>query len=223
MIFANIGNIRYEMLSQANLEGTIRCVSRAFTRNEPMSRHLGISYKEFLYFARHCYPVLIEQELSLVAVDTTRNEVIGARISEDFYLAGGGDIPGLSNKFLPLFAMLEKLSNYYGNHRGIVKGRYVHMFMVAVDEAYTKQGIAPTMYRIFIRHALERGFTHAVTEPTGLISQHILRNKFGFRVVHEIPYQEFEYEGRLVFQNLKGHKSAMLMEKALHEIEIGRL
>lgn len=211
--------IRYEMLSEHNLFGAVRCVSEAFTSNEPMSRHLGITVSDFATFAQAYYSELIDEGLSLVAVDEQQNRVIGVRMSED-YCKQDEDIyiVGLSPRFFPLFALLESLSMEFKKIRRVEPGKYAHMFMVAVAQGYNGRGIAPNMYRLFLKLVMEKGFTHAVTEPTGVISQHILINKFGFRELFRINYRDFEFEGTYPFSDLKGHECAMLLEKELAEL-----
>lgn len=55
----------------------------------------------------------------------------------------------------------------------------------------------------------------AVAEATGVISQHILRNKFGFVDRFEIPYKTFTNQGRRVFESIKEHNGIILMDKTL--------
>lgn len=212
-------NIRVELLSDKTLEGAIHCVSRAFIKNEPMAAHLNITMDEFLVFANAFYPSLIEPQLSFVAVDEGNGQVVGIRVSEDYHQEEEPpEIPGLSPKFYPLFTLLDQLGETFKGMRQVKPGQYVHMFMVAVDDGYQRRGVAPKMNSAFFKHVKARGFTHAVTEPTGLISQHILRNKFGFSVLHELAYADFEFDGEKPFADLEGHPSAMLMEKDLSEI-----
>ena len=59
-----------------------------------------------------------------------------------------------------------------------------------------------------------RCLTNAVTEATGIISQHIFR-KCGFVDQHEIVYKDFIYEGGKPFESIEGHPSAIFMDKAL--------
>ncbi|MDJ0842560.1 MAG: hypothetical protein QNK37_39035 [Acidobacteriota bacterium] len=217
-----IDGIRYEQLKQDNLQGAITCVSHSFIQNEPMAAHLGITIDEFLHFAGAFYPTLIEPGLSFVAVDEEIDQVVGVRISEDFYdeLEESPEIPGLSPKFFPLFTLLEELGAEYKKTHNWQHGKYIHMFMIAVEDGYQGRGIAPNMNKMFFRHVKGLGFTHAITEPTGLISQHILKNKFGFKVLHEIKYADFVFDGEKPFADLLEHPSAMLMEKDLSEIEV---
>ncbi len=212
--------IRYEMLSEANLDGAVRCVSATFTAEEPMARHLGITLADFEVFARAYYRQLMPQHLSLVAVDEERNQVIGVRVSEDYAKMDEGlVIEGLTPKFNPLFALLDQLGDFFRAQREVTPGKYAHMSMVAVADGYTRRGIAPSMYRYFLEIVQGRGFSYAVTEPTGVISQHILLNKFGFQELHRIDYRDFSFDGDYPFSGLRGHQCAMLLEKRLAEVD----
>jgi len=217
----NKDGVRYEMLSEQNLFGAVRCVSHAFTSNEPMSRHLGITPEDFIVFASAYYRELIDEKLSLVAIDERSSQVIGVRISED-YCKQDEDffVDGLSPRFTPLFALLGELSDYFKNNHQVSPGTYAHLFMVAVADGFTRRGIAPNMYKLFLDIAMKRGYTYAVTEPTGLISQHVLLKKFGFRELHRINYHDFEFEGTYPFATIKDHTCAMLLEKKLTELEL---
>ncbi len=209
------GGIEYGLMDDSVLEGAIQCVSEVFVAREPMSVHLGITAEEFLVFARAYYPVVMAEELSFVARDAGTGEVVGVRISEDYFQEEIPDIEGLSPKFFPLFTLLETLGKRAYDLREIKPNKYVHLFMIAVKESYANRGIAPTMNKIFFTHVKNRGFTYALTEPTGEISQHILLNKFGFEKLDEIAYDDFEFDGGKPFQGLKGHRCAMLLEKEL--------
>jgi len=211
--------IRYQMLDEETLDGAIQCASRVFCAREPLAHHLNITQEEFLIFAKAFYPSLIEQQLSFVAVDETTNQVIGIRVSEDCYdEEPAPEIEGLSPKFQPLFSLLGELSRHFTKIRKVVPGKYVHMFMVAVEDGYEGRGIAPNMNQMFFSHLKKTSYAHAVTEPTGEISQHILRDKFGFKVLHEIKYGDFVFEGTRPFADLQKHTSAILMEKDLSEL-----
>lgn len=210
--------IDYGPLDHSTLAGAIDCVSEVFTEAEPMSRFLGISREEFLVFANAVYPAMAEQGLSFVARDSQTGKIVGIRISEDYACSDMEEIPGLSPKFFPLFSILHQISEHFRQIREIPPGKYIHLFMVAVNSNYAGRGIAPTMNAIFFDYVRSLGFTHAVTEPTGAISQHILMNKFGFQLLHQIRYRDFEYEGRRVFANIQGHEGVMLLEKDLTDL-----
>jgi len=217
-----VDGIRYELINEHNLESAIECVSHTFIQNEPLAAHLEITVDEFLVFARAFYPSLIEPGISFAAVDVAKDKVVGVRVSEDLYqeLEEPPEIPGLSPKFHPLFDLLDKLGHLFADKAHIRAGQYVHMFMIAVEPGYQGKGIAPNMNKVFFRHVIDKGFTHAITEPTGLISQHILANKFGFETLAEITYADYTFEGTKPFADLEEHPSAKLMVKKLSDIKL---
>jgi len=213
--------IEYGPLDCTTLEGAIQCISDVFVKNEPMTQALGITISEFQHFARAAYPPLAEAGLSFVARDGKTGQVIGCRISEDLYQPEEPPpIPDLCPKFFPLFAALEELGRHFFEIREVTPRKYIHLFMIAVREEYGGRGVAPTMNRIFFKHVKDLGFTHAVTEPTGAISQHILVNKFGFKVLRKLSYQDFHFEGEPIFKDIQGHDGIMLLEKDLSEIQV---
>ena len=220
-VWRTMGGIDYGPLDATTLEGAINCISRAFVENEPMTRHLGITMDEFLHFAKATYPDFARQDLSFVARDQRTGEVVGVRVSEDYARpAPTPKIAGLSPKFSPLFALLQSLTDQFEAERRVKPGQYAHLFMVAVRKSHTNRGIAPMMNEIFLKHVIRKGFTHAVTEPTGRISQHILINKFGFKPLHRVDYKDFIFEGEHVFRGMQEHECAMLLEKKLTDIAL---
>lgn len=209
------GGFVYELLGQQNLQGAIDCVSQVFTQSEPLAHHLGITYDEFTKFAGAYYPKIAEDGLSLVAKDEASGRIIGVRVSEDFIQEGEPPELDISPKFFAIFSLLDQLGEYFKEIRQIQPGQYAHMFMVAVDERFTNQGIAPAMNRLFFEHVRGMGFTHLVTEPTGQISQHVLKNKFGFNELHRIYYRDYEFDGTKIFADIQDHEFASLMEREI--------
>ena len=215
-----IDGIRYELLSEPTLAGAIDCVSQVFPSHEPLAHHLGITEGEFRQFAGMFYPNLVADGLSWVALDEKSGRVVGVRISEDYEVSRTPSFDTLNPKFKPIFSLLSDLGSGFQKNQSDLNARYVHMFMVAVRDEFLERGIAPTMNRCFFRNVHQRGYTHAVTEPTGSISQHILRDKFGFKVLHQIPYRQWTYKGNPVFSGLREHSHAMLMEREITELAI---
>lgn len=209
-------DVVFEVVGQDNWQDAAELVARVFARDEPLVRFLGITEQEMLQFTLQYYPKIATEGLSIIARDVASRAVVGARISEDLAIEPPDDlITELSPKFDPLFACLEQVGAAYFDQYRPQPGECAHMFMVAVADGYTNMGIAPRMNRLFFDLARERGFRRLVTEPTGNISQHVLRDKMGFNVLARLAYRDFEFDGRKVFAGIEGHEYAMLMEKRL--------
>ncbi len=58
-------------------------------------------------------------------------------------------------------------------------------------------------------------FSCVIAEATGSVSQHILRDKLGFKEKFAIEYESFTYKGENVFKNIEGAHSCILVEKQL--------
>lgn len=108
--------------------------------------------------------------------------------------------------------MLGSLDKQYQGGRKIATGEYLHLFMIAVDEAFTGRGIAQRMVEACLANGRRRGYTHAVTEATGVVSQHVFR-KLGFVERVRVSYQDYRYEGRAVFERIREHEGAVLMDR----------
>lgn len=120
----------------------------------------------------------------------------------------------ISHKFLPIFALLETLDERYRTGRSILQGQYLHLFMLGVDQEFTGRGIAQRLVSTCLSHGLRKGYTHAVTEATGVISQGVFR-KLGFEERERASYQDFKHEGQAVFRSIRGHEATLLMDRQL--------
>lgn len=212
--------IRYEFLTRQRCIDAALCVSEVFANNEPLAHHLGVTMDEMFSFTSRYYPLIVKDELSVVAIDEATNECVGARVTEDYVQPEPPPdlFDRISPRLVPVFSFLDHLSEKFKRSHNPKRGHYIHMFMVAVKKPYTNRGIAPRMNLLAFQRALDCGYTHAVTEPTGCISQHILRDKFGFSVIHEESYETFEINGTRVFSGMTHHKSGMLMVKDIRGI-----
>ena len=94
-------------------------------------------------------------------------------------------------------------------------GEYLHLFMIAVNHRHKGRKVAENLTRTCLENGIRKGYHTALTEATGVISQHIFGNKIGFVGRLEIPYKTFVYQGRRVFESIEGHTGTILMDKTL--------
>jgi hypothetical protein len=59
----------------------------------------------------------------------------------------------------------------------------LHLFMIAVDHRHKGRKVAHNLVRACLQNGARKGYHTAVTEATGVISQHIFRSGFGFPVL----------------------------------------
>ena len=206
--------ITLEVLGPQHINGATACIASTFAAGEPMSQHLGITQDEFIQFARLFIEKTAREGLSVVALDEEQR-VIGATIAEDYVTEPPAGLEAISEKFTPVFALLESLGERYVASQGVTSGTHYHIFMCGVYQQYANRRLAQKLNRFAQDMARERGFKAAVCEATGRISQFVSVNQLGFDYVDEINYQDFLLDGEAVFAGITSVDSCILYERRL--------
>jgi len=205
--------IEYRVFQPSDTDAVAGLLSKAFSKSEPPAVAMGLTEPELEQFVRLLCPKAAEERLTIVAA-VEGSQIAGVMLSEDF--AALPDFPpgSCSEKFLPIFSMLEGLDQQYRRDREIVPGRYLHLFMLAVDQRFAGQGLAQRMIDACLENGRRKGFRYAVTEATGVVSQHVF-SKLGFKERFRISYPDYSFEGQAVFSSIRGHQGTFLMDFAL--------
>ena len=206
--------ITIELLQKKYLEQTISLLVDVFTSSEPLTTAIGITADEFYSFAEIICKRAIINNLSHIAINTETSEVLGAVISEDWATQLSEDAGNFHQKFDIMFALVKDLHEQYETTRKVVRGKLLHIFLLAVKEQYRNKGIARNLLAENIERARQENFSGAVIEVTGQISQYLARYH-GFEERGSIDYQTYQYKGRKVFEGIKDHQRCILMEKVL--------
>lgn len=203
------------------MEQTVDCMVDTF-RDEPMTKALGITKDEFKYLAGIYAKKAAKERLSIVAKDDDDGSVIGFCISEDLISGPPEGIDGTDEKFRPIMDLLSSLDENYNESKpyDMENGDTFHLFMAGVREPYRGTNVASTLIDRSLGLANSRGFSYAVAEATGPVSQHILRDKFGFAEKFSVDYDQFVYGGARVFESIREPRSCILMEKRLKKSSI---
>ena len=208
--------ITYELLKEKYLEQTINCLVDAFTSAEPMARAIKITPREFYPFAEIICKKAVRDGLSHIAKDSTTSQIIGAIISEDLSTElSEENFKNFSEKFGAVFQLLRELHEQYEIKKKLVTGKLFHIFLLGVkkqDRKYRSGKIAVNLIEKNLNLANQKGFSGAIAECTGNISQNFAR-KWGGEHRCSIDYQTYEYKGIKVFKGIKEHRSCILMEK----------
>jgi GNAT superfamily N-acetyltransferase len=161
-----------------------------------------------------CRQILMPKELTVLARDQATGQVIGALITDDLASTPPEAFEHLGEKFGPILALLDALDAQYKQGINPRVGEYLHLFMIAVMHQRTSKKVAQNLIRACLENGLRKGYKTAVTEATGVISQHVFR-RCGFVDRLEIPYKTFTYQGSRVFASIEGHTGTILMDKVL--------
>ena len=86
--------------------------------------------------------------------------------------------------------------------------------IAAVDERYSRQGLASKLMELALEIAKEAGagviWTEALSAYTAKVA-----NKFGFDTLKSIDYSEFRFEGYTPLANIPGHRTGHLMARKI--------
>jgi len=212
-LLRKVQGVQYQLFDMYALDEMAPMVAEAFNRYEPMTVAQAVPFQEFVDFVKLLAPKAQHEELTVLARDQETGQVIGAMIADDFASAPPEGMGLLGEAFEPILALLGELDEQYKKGRTLRLGGYLHLFMIAVDHRHKGRKVAQNLVRACLENGARKGYHTAVTEATGVISQHIFRSRFGFRDRLEIPYKTFVYEGRPVFASIEGHSGTILMDK----------
>jgi hypothetical protein len=206
--------IQYGVFESSDQDEMIPLLAEAFSQDDPMPRALGVSAGEFELLVRSSSSAAAAEGLTIVARSADTGEMAGALLAADFTAPPPAGFEQLSEKMLPIFALLEQLDARYQRDKVIEPGVYLHLLLMGVARPFTGRQMAQHLLAVCEENGRRKGYHTAVGEATGSVSQHILR-KQGYIERFQISYQEYRYKGAPVFASIKGHSGVILMDKAL--------
>ena len=209
-----MAQIEYGPLAAFESLAAAQLLAKVFSAAEPPAVAVGLSSAELERFVALLCPKAVTDGLTIVAREAGSQRIVGVLLTDDFAAPLAVDLEQISSKFRAIFALLECLDKQYRSGRQIEIGQCLHLFMLAVDEKFAGMGIAQTLVTACLASGARKGYMHAVTEATGVISQHVFQ-KLGFVVRARVRYQDYRYEGYPVFSSILQHEAAALMDLAI--------
>jgi ribosomal protein S18 acetylase RimI-like enzyme len=203
-----------DVFRAADTTAVVDLLARVFSAAEPPAVAMGLTQAEMERFVSLLCPAAAADGLTVVARALDTNQTIGVLLTDDFAAPPTLDPSDVSDKFGPILTMLDGLDEQYRKERAIVAGQYLHLFMLAVDAHFVGRGIAQQLVAACLANGRQKGYTHAVTEATGVVSQHVFR-KAGFTERLRVAYQDYRYDGRPVFASIRDHTATTLMDRAI--------
>jgi len=205
----------YRLAELNHLDSLIECVQQSFPspQGETMARILDIKPEDYLSFTRSVCEKAVAEKLSWVALAEC-DKVVGFCISEPMSTAPLYSDLNLNPKFFPLFALLEELDNRYLITTTTDPEEIFHLYMLGVLPAYSGHGIGRELLKGSVNFAREKGFTIAVAEATGVVSQSLCRS-LGFETKASVAYDSFVFAGGRPFRDVTEPRCCNLMERVL--------
>ena len=190
-----------------------RLLAESFTQHDPPAVALGLPPDEFEEFVGLYSAAAAMGRLTIIARDTSTNEMAGALLTEDM-TSPPMNIEQVSEKFYPIFGLLGELDASYRQGKDFRPGEYLHLFLLGVSERYTRNGIGQRLVETCLDSGAAKGYKFAVTEATNRVSQHIFR-KLGFVERAHVSYEEYRHEGAAVFASIAEHGGPIAMDRQI--------
>jgi ribosomal protein S18 acetylase RimI-like enzyme len=192
----------------------VELLAREFSAADPPAVAMELTQADMAAFVSRLCPAAAADGLTIVARLPESDRIAGVLLTDDFGAPPPLDLSGVTDRILPILAMLDGLDEAYRTGRSIAPGRYLHLFMLAVDARFARRGIAQQLVAACLANGRAKGYTHAVTEATGVVSQHVFR-KSGFHERQRAAYRDYRHDGRAVFASIRGHDATILMDRPL--------
>lgn len=196
---------------QADLAELSDLLGSVFSKRDPPAVAAGFSKENLEALARVFGAKSIQEKLSFVAREKDTGRMIGVALAHDFGRPPSNEIAALIPYFEPLLAFLEQLDEKYTSTKTVVAGSFLHIFMIAVDEAWSGKGIAQQLVRECTANGGRHGYHTAFTEATSEVSRCVFRNN-GFEEQYFASYEDFEFKGSFPFASIHEHKGCALMD-----------
>jgi len=175
---------------------------------------MNVSIQEYRHYMDAYFDSICSQSLSLIAIDTQTNKLVGCLIACD-YSTQEYSLMSVPNRLKPVNALLKSLDNLYRKNRQIQKGQFMLVDMAAVSPIARGQGIYTKLRKAAHCVGREAGFSVVVGELSSAVAQQLCINKLNHKVCAEIMYSTFEYKGQRPFATIKSPKSIVLVEGRL--------
>ncbi|XP_070558466.1 uncharacterized protein [Ptychodera flava] len=212
-----VSEVIIRVMKENDVEEATRLLADAFTGREPLTVCLGIKAKDDLSYAQRICERAAQDGVSMVAQDTMRKKIVGVATTFAMRNQEDDDVIKPLRIFRPIHALLNRLVRCFTKHpdyANVPLSKIAQFIRLAVHPDYTGRGIATMLREANARLANSKGFRMAIATATAPAT-HKMYAKLGFVELHEIRYEDFEFEGRRPFEGVTECKSAKLFIKSL--------
>jgi len=222
-------------MTKDHAEEAFSLACKVFVEGSVLHAAMDISVEEYRRYMEVSFNSMLNQALSLVALNTSNNEIVGCLVACDYLsqnqqttidsnigsaLPISAQDPQLSkttvpDKLKPVNAILDSLDEIYRKNRQLRAGQCMLVDMAVVTHAERGQGIYRKLREAAHRVGKDAGFSLVVGELSSAATQRLCVNRFKHKVCAEIEYSEFAYNGDTPFASINIPNSILLVEGEL--------
>jgi len=202
-------------LNESHSEQCLSLVADHFCRQSTLHRAANISSSELReYLSKYWHRYACEGPIeSLVAVSDDKSEALGCIIVRRFPTLIG-NINNLPEKQKPVTALLQTLeAQFLEQNESSAKSILVDL--AVVKESATCLGIYQHLRSEIHKRAAEAGYEKIYGQLSSAAAQHVCLKKLGHKVVAEVFYQDYSFNGTRPFASINAPKSIQMVEGCL--------
>lgn len=191
------------VLTESDVAECADFLSHNFAQGEPMARHLEMRPEDF----RDIFYSVVEEAAktgaSVVLRKKENNRVIGCTARIDLVDDYKTDLKLPTFNLNATYDILKKVSSPLKDTLPLERGVYLQASLGGIAQEFQGQGCHKIMHQAGICLAALKGFKYIIAETTGKVSTSNAI-KVGFKMLHNIEYETFNYQGHYPFKNLEG-------------------
>lgn len=209
-----MGTYTIKQLQKADYEDALIFVCQEFTANSVLHKDSGVSLTDYTNYLRKPFLDMAAEQLSFLAIDESNGRIVGCLLAGDYAIPHSSDAL-VPVQIKPINALIAELERCYDSKRTKLTGTTLFVDIAVVTKDARGQGLYFQLRQSTHQAAIEKGFRTVIGELSSKPPQKMCTEKLGHKVICEIAYHAFEYEGTLPFKDVPDPPSIQLVEGKL--------
>ncbi|CAF1548662.1 unnamed protein product [Didymodactylos carnosus] len=213
----------YEILQSQHIDECSHLLTRSFALHNDVVRHANRPQNVIYQYMKKLVEYLLEEQLSLVAIDKHTKKVVSCLTCGDYYRCSNNEERQRQSLESPLLClcmeMEERFTNEYKKFHQFEKKQILHIYAGATDENLMKKGkwkrLGYKIRRLACEYALKQGFRLALVEASHPATLHIYIDKLNGKVFTSIQPQKWlwKHHDNYPYQNYEGEEIPLVIIK----------
>lgn len=204
--------MRLRHLEIGDTGSALELIVGSFASDSVLHAALHVDAESYRPYVQAWLEPSIAQGLSWTIIDEPSRRMAACLLAMDY------DIPDMDSympeRLLPMKALFAKLDAAYAAVRGDDQ-RVALVDLAVVSPAFRQRGLYRQLREAVHQDAYDQGFTHVVGELSSAATQRVCIEQFGHRVVAEVPFESFEFEGQRPFASIISPSAIRMVEGQL--------
>ncbi len=193
-------------------------VCEEFSAHSPLHRALGITSDEYRAYLTPQWDgyAFGDQSISLMALKPDTKELMGCLLAVPFQ-GQAVNIEDVPPRLRSVTALIQQLERNYEDDNTLPDSSTLLVDLAVVKDSEKGNGYYKLLRHTVHHKAKDNGFTRVLGELSSAATQAVCVQKMGHRVLAEVLYADFVFEGVYPFAEIKNPQSIQLVEHMLHD------